>query len=144
MYHCHVYVYLLGRRHRVFEVVKDIAPLEHFTHEYMESSESEKALASKADVIIANLQGVDAKETVRELVLCKAKEAELILLAEKEQVSVLESELEGIDDLWVSPMSDEEIRFRYLKWQRDCKMRKDYWQAVPGSHDQQCSQSHLV
>ncbi len=129
MYHCHVYVYLLGRRHRVFEVVKDIAPLEHFTHEYMESSESEKALASKADVIIANLQGVDAKETVRELVLCKAKEAELILLAEKEQVSVLESELEGIDDLWVSPMSDEEIRFRYLKWQRDCKMRKDYWQG---------------
>ena len=49
MYHCHVHFYLLGEQSRTFEIIKKMPPLEHFTHEYMESSVSEEALAAKAD-----------------------------------------------------------------------------------------------
>lgn len=53
MYHCHLHVYLLGRQCRIFEMIKEMPPLEHFTHEFLESSAVEEHLAKKADVIIA-------------------------------------------------------------------------------------------
>ena len=31
------------------------------------------------------------------------------------------------EDIWTLPMSDEEIRFSFLKWQESCKTRKDFW-----------------
>jgi len=35
----------------------------------------------------------------------------------------------GICDIWINPMSDEEIRFRFLRWQQTCKMSRDFWQT---------------
>ncbi len=129
MYHCHVHFYLLGRQRRIFEIIKEMSPLEHFTHEYMESSEPDKALAVKADVILADLQEVNARDTVQILIQAKPREAELILLADKEQVSALTDELPEITDIWTHPISEEEIRFRFYRWQQTCKMSKDFWQT---------------
>ncbi len=129
MYHCHIQFYLAGHTCRTFEVIKETPPFEHFTHEFMESEEPEESMTASADVIVANLQEMDAKEGVRMLLSCRKKEAEIILLADKEQIKLLVGELPHIKDIWVCPLSDEEIQFRFLRWQQSCKMSKDYWQT---------------
>ena len=83
MYHCRICFYLTGHQGKVFETIKKMAPLEHFSHEFLESGKPEKALTEKADVILVDLQGLDMSEDLHNLVIEKKKDAELILLAEK-------------------------------------------------------------
>ena len=64
MYHCHLQFYLTGYQNSIFEVIKKTAPLESFNHEFSESDEPDGALAAGADVILANLQGMNAKEAL--------------------------------------------------------------------------------
>lgn len=129
MYHCRIHFYLLGHQCRVFEIIKEVSPLEHFTHEFLESDKPENVLTSKADVILADIQDLDAQKTVQMLNENKKNDAEIILLAGKEQITLLTEDLTEIKDIWTMPMSDEEIRFRFLRWQQNCKMSKDYWQT---------------
>ena len=42
---------------------------------------------------------------------------------------MLSDSFSSIQDIWITPMSGEEIRFRFLRWQKVCKMSKDYWQT---------------
>ena len=129
MYHCRIQFYLIGRQCRTFEIIKEIFPLERFTHEFIQSDIPEEALTEKADVILVHLQDLDLEETLRMLTSCKSKDAELILLADKEQMMLLTDHLSEMEDIWTLPMSDEEIRFRFQRWQQTCKMRKDFWQT---------------
>ena len=129
MYHCHLHFYFVGQPGRVSEVIKEIPPLEHFTHEFSASAEPESALAAKADVIVADLRAMDVKESVRTLDMEKKEGAELILLAEQNQISFLTDDFSAIKDVWTMPMSDSEIRFRFFRWQQNCKMSKDFWET---------------
>ena len=129
MYHCHMRFYLAGRPHRVFEIIKGMSPLEHFTHEFMGSAEVDAALAAWADVILADLRDMDARDAVRILAAAKGDHAELILLVGEGQRTLLAEDLSAVRDMWIMPMSDEEVRFRFLGWQRACKMEKDFWQT---------------
>ncbi len=129
MYHCHVRFYLAGNPNQIFEIIKAMSPLESFTHEFLESEKLEGELAAKADVILADLRGQEAGEAVQTLIANKAGETELILLAEKEQMELLEASLPEVKDVWMVPMSEEETRFRFLRWQQTCKMSKDFWQT---------------
>lgn len=129
MYHCRICFYLTGRPGKVFETIKKMAPLEHFSHEFLESGKPEKALTDKADVILVDLQGLEMKEDLHNLVLEKKKDAELILLAEKIRLADVREELSEIKDIWILPMTEEEIRFRFLRWQQTCKMSRDFWQT---------------
>ena len=129
MYHCHVRFYLLGRRCSIFEIIKKMQPLEHFTHEFSEGVKADEALAAKADVILADLQDLDVKETVRTLVEAKREDAELILLADKSQTEFLSENIRGIHDIWVCPMSQGETEFRFLRWQQAFKLSKDAWET---------------
>ena len=128
MYHCHMRFYLMGHPQRVFEIIKDMSPLGRFTHEFLESDRPEAALAARADVILADLRGMDAGEAVRTLGAGKTDQAELIILADGEQIPPLAGDLPKIRDIWTMPMSDEEIRFRFLRWQQGCKREKDAWE----------------
>ena len=129
MYHCHLHFYFVGQPGRVSEVIKEIPPLEHFTHEFSASAEPESALAAKADVIVADLRAMDVKESVRTLDMEKKEGAELILLAEQNQISFLTDDFSAIKDVWTMPMSDSEIRFRFLRWQQTIKMSRDLWKT---------------
>ncbi|MDE7424616.1 MAG: PAS domain S-box protein [Lachnospiraceae bacterium] len=129
MYHCQIHFYLIGYQSTVFENIKEMSPLEHFTHEFYESDEPEEALAAKADVIMADIRNLNIKEAVQMLALVKKQEAELIVLADKEQIVHLSDNLSVIKDIWMMPMADEEVRFRFLRWQQNYKMSKDYWQT---------------
>lgn len=129
MYHCNVHFYLTGHQRKVFEIIKGMSPLTDFTHEFTESSRPDAALAAEADVIIADLQDMDVLETAELLLSAKKEDTELILLADKDQILLMSDKLAEIRDIWTLPMSDDEIRFRFLRWQQTCKMSKDYWQT---------------
>ena len=129
MYHCHIQFYLIGGQNVIFESVKRMKPLEHFAHTFWESDEPEDEKTAQADVLFVDLQGRDAGKMLRILTANKKKEAELILLADREQAMSLPDDLPGIEDIWIMPLSERELEFRVRKWQRDYKIRKDLWQS---------------
>ena len=129
MYHCHIHFYLTGHRRELFDAVKGMAPLEHFTHEFSESDIPEKDLLARGDVILANLQGMDAEQTLLSLVSSRKKGSQLILLADSSQIPLLTGHLDDVRDIWTLPMSKEELSFRFLRWQQACKTEKDFWET---------------
>ncbi len=129
MYHCHVHFHLVGIRQDVFAVIEEMSPLPCFTHEFTKSERDGDALTGGADVILADLRDMDVRETVCALTADRGEDTELILLAEKEQIPLLTRMLDGVKDIWTLPMSGEEIRFHFLRWQQAYKMGKDYWQT---------------
>ncbi|MFG6325276.1 MAG: response regulator [Lachnospiraceae bacterium] len=129
MYHCHIHFYLAGHQCREFEIIKEMPPLENFTHEFSQSDEPDRVTAAKADVILANLKDMDVKKALGLLLPDKRKEAELIVLSDKAVILDLEDNMTEIKDIWTVPMSQEEIRFKFLRWQQTYKMSKDYWET---------------
>ncbi|MCI9584418.1 response regulator [Clostridiaceae bacterium] len=129
MYHCHIRIYLTGHERRMADMLKEMPPLEHFTHEFSESDEPDEALASGADVILADVRDMDAKKALGVLCASRKEEAELIVIADKAQIPLLAGALPDIKDIWTAPMSGEELRFRFLRWQQGCKMSRDLWES---------------
>ena len=129
MYHCHISFYLIGSQSNIFETVRKMSPLEHFTHSFAESERPEAALLAQADVILADVQGMDAGTALLPLAGGMKPGAELIVLADKEQIPALAEVGSAVKDIWVMPIAEEEVRFRFLRWQQGYKQGKDYWQA---------------
>ncbi len=127
MYHCHIHFYFIGTKCKIFEIIKEMSPLEQFTHEFLESEKPEEALLNSADVVLYNLQDEKVKNMVQMLIAKKNQKTELILLTNKNKILDLTDFLSDIKDIWTYPMSDEEVRFRFLRWQQTCKISKDFW-----------------
>ncbi|MDE6923911.1 MAG: PAS domain-containing protein, partial [Acetatifactor sp.] len=152
MYNCHLHIYLAGQPCRAFEVIREMPPLEHFTHTFSESGSLEAAMASGADVIIADLSDQEIRTALQVLTSEENHASQIILLADKDQTDLLTKEPEFLNmtetagvhhisgacdthrtgricDIWICPMSDGEVRFRFLRWQQSCKMNRDFWQT---------------
>lgn len=129
MYQCHIRFYLIGGHNAVFESIKEITPLEHFTHSFTESAGPEEEAAAQADVLFVDLRGADVNNTLLTLTKCKKREAELIVLADREQSMSLPENMAEIEDVWIMPVSDKALRFRFGKWQRNYKLKVDLWQS---------------
>lgn len=131
MYSCRLHIYFMGRPCRAFNVIQKMPALENFTHTFSESDDPDASLAANADVIIADLSCPDMQDALQVILQNRNKETTVILLADKKQLQTLFADptLPDITDIWTVPMSDEEVRFRFLKWQQNCKMSKDYWQT---------------
>lgn len=129
MYYRHFRFCLAGRPCRVFDIIKNMPPLENFTQEFVERELGEGMPADGADGILAVLQDVPVKETLRFLKECRPENVPLILIADRESIPLLKDDLAAVTDIWILPMTDEEIRFRFLRWQQSCKKDRDYWQT---------------
>ena len=131
MYHCHLCIYLTGHWNNTFKIIREMLPLGAFKHEFLESDRPKPELASKADLILAGFEDldIDLREALADLASGKKKACELILLADREQIAGITDHLSDITDIWTMPMGEEEIRFRFLRWQESCKMRRDFWQT---------------
>ena len=68
MYHCHIRFLLLGSQNKMFEQIKQAAPMEHFAHDFLENAVIDEPMVSSADVILACLSGMDVSATVPLLV----------------------------------------------------------------------------
>jgi len=120
-----MHLYLAGCQIKTVETIKDMKPLEQFTHTFMESDGIDETMAAEADVIWLGLQGMDVRKAVQTMIRAKREETELIVLADKEQMLFLSEELPQIKDVWIMPMEEEELRFRFLRWQQACKTSND-------------------
>lgn len=130
MYHCHICFYLFNLQDSLSKVIKETAPLAHFTHEFLENSSLHEESAVGADVIVANLQGLKTEEVLSFFLSHKKKEADVILLAgQAQKAELLNYDLSEVTDIWILPMEEEEIRFRFFRWQQNYKMTKDFWQT---------------
>ncbi len=132
MYHCNLCIYYIGNRREALDVLKGIEPLKHFTHEFISSAEPRELLTPKADLIIADLTELNVQAALRGLTYHMKEGAQLILILSKNQTEkVMEQaeELQKVTDIWTAPIGEEELRFRFARWQRICKESKDYWQT---------------
>ena len=131
MYTCHLQIYFAGHPSHALDVIKKMPALENFTHIFSESDEAEASLSQKADVIIADLSNTDMQPALQTFLQNRSAGTQIILLADKKQMRLLCSDpaLKDITDIWLTPMSDEELRFRFLRWQQTLKMSKDLWET---------------
>lgn len=131
MYTCSLHIYFAGHPSHAFDVIKKMPSLTHFTHIFSESDEAEVSLSQKADVIIADLSHLDMRSALLIILQNRRDGVPVILLADKKQMQLLcaEPALKDITDIWIHPMSDEELRFRFLRCQEAYKMGKDFWET---------------
>lgn len=132
MYHCDLHIYLLSdstNKDNLFETMKKMPPLEHFSHDFSEGSNPEAALAGRATAIFVDLRHMDVAGTVDFLLGEKKGDAPLVVLVEKGQLPALSDRMGEIADIWVLPMGKEELEFRFLRWQQGLKLDRDYRQA---------------
>ncbi len=122
MYRCHIHFYLMGDQREIFDLIRSVPPLERFTHEFSHSLCLDQAMAAQAGVIFAALEGPGQDWDA--LLSAKPKDAELVLLTGRTDWLPEEA-----DELWRLPLSPAEARFRFLRWQKLCKERKDSWQT---------------
>lgn len=128
MYHCNIKFYYIGQQGNSAKIMEEVLPLEHFTHSFTVNDKPEDVNITKADVIFADLQDTDAGEVLHRIFLHKKKEAEVILLARPEQTTELMGcDLTAVTDIWTLPMSNEELKFRFLRMQQAYKLKKDFW-----------------
>ena len=127
MYHCRLHFYLTGHRREWADLIKNTAPLEGFCHEFAESETPEAAQAAQADVILADLRETDAGAALKTLAECGRPETRLILILDRGQTP--DGIWEQAEDVWVMPMPEEEMRFRFRRWQRAYQAEKDAWQT---------------
>ena len=129
MYHCHILFYFVGCDKQVFELLKAIPALENFTHEFTQSQTPEKELAVIADVIIADIRGMDVESTIKLLLSWKKQNAELTIIADNEQSCGLFNHSYDVIDIWTLPMADDEMRFYFLRRQWSYKQKIDLRQT---------------
>ena len=131
MYQCNVNFYLIGCKgdsEYVTGIIKEMPPLEHFSHNFVESDDLDKTLEVRADVIFVDINGTDAEETLKGLEPCKKPDTEVILLTDSGSSFLFDEYTEYLRDVWTLPMTESEVRFRFLKWQNSYKASKDYWE----------------
>ncbi|MDE6568902.1 MAG: response regulator [Lachnospiraceae bacterium] len=129
MYHCHIQFYYVGSEDPVWEVVKGITPLDHFSHAFSNSDRPDAKHAAEADVILVNMENQDVLESLEELVENKTPDCQLIVLAKQEVIAQCTEWMAEINDIWTMPMSDAEIRFRFQRWQQSYRQEKEFWQT---------------
>jgi len=112
--------------------LQEIPPLEHFSHTFSRSAAPDAGLCARADVIWADLSGMQdgAAAALEALLGAKRPQAQLIAIARQEQLPLLTQYLPQLRDVWTAPISQEEVRFRFLRWQQDCKQEKDLWETT--------------
>ncbi len=132
MYHCHLRFYCISPQRAFYDPMKEAAPLPHFTHEFWQSDALEPQKAAKADVIFADLRGIDEKAALTALAAAQKQDAELIVLADPEQRDSLAASPDGLErvaDIWPAELTPQELAFRFARWQQAMKTRKDFWQT---------------
>ncbi len=126
MYHCQIQIYLIGVPWDISDIIQKMPPLEHFTHSFSQSDTVQSALAAQADLIVLHqAQG----EALQAAAGGWKEGAQIVLLADREDTCGRDWDLPQLYDLWPASMTQQEIRFRFRRWQQDCKRAKDLWHA---------------
>ncbi len=113
-------------------VVEEIEPLPHFKHQTLDNNIPQILQLKKADFVLADLHNYAGKEqsAIDFLLTHRKPDNDIVVCADKNQAdTILTLAGEAITDIWFMPLSEEEIRFRFLKLQKRLKTEKDLWLA---------------
>jgi len=117
----------VGPYHKAFDLIREETPFEEFHYTFVRSEVPEADMAAGADVILANLQEGNGPEQLDMLEEYRNRNSQLILICGKEQVKLFAGSRAEIEDIWEMSLPDEEIRFRFRRWQKSIKRDKDFW-----------------
>lgn len=128
MYQCKICCYLWNVPAELQGILQGIESLERFEHEFLCSTALDADIAAKADLVIANISGMDEMGDLEQLLQTCKSGAEVILWMESQQMDCLSQEIwEKVSDIWKLPMSESEMSARFHKWQQNYKLKKDFW-----------------
>ena len=108
----------------VFEPIRAMPALDPYVHVFTVTRQPDPAAVAAADVILADLRDMD-QGVLQSLLDCKKESAQLILLADLERFNMTADQLAQVTDLWVMPMTENELRFRFLRWQQTKKLTRE-------------------
>jgi len=118
-----------GHDHSLFQFIRNTPPLERFSHQFTENDALEAGPASQADLVLADLRGMDLSSSLYIFRDALKPDAELILLIEKNQFPLLGDALNLASDVWTLPLSEPEIQFRFSRWLQRRKEKMDAWEV---------------
>ena len=125
MSHRRIEFYCVSCHPGVFEPIEAMPALQPFAHAFTVSGQYDPAAVGSADVVLADLRDMDGSGMLQILLSHKKESAQLILLAGPEQLEQIADRLDQVTDLWVMPMTEGELRFRFLRWQQADKLARD-------------------
>lgn len=130
MYHCAVNFYLFRLDESLQQAVTSLEPGSSLTFSFSFGENTEEQEWEKADVLLANMQGLDDADISRILALKRKEGAQLIALAGQEETEALLKEgAPAVDDIWRLPMTEAECLFHVTAWKQTFLAQKDYWET---------------
>ena len=129
MYHCRIRFYFTGRRPDIYTIIKGFAPPDNFEYDFIESDKPDPADIAAANVIFADYSNYASVEELKNTFTGMKQNAELVILAEKD-ADIFSSDLSFVKDVWTLPLSENEIRFRFVRCQERFKYEVDCWQTT--------------
>ncbi len=126
MYHCRIRFYFTGRHPEIYTIIKGFAPPENFSYDFIESEKPDPAEVAEANVIFANYSDYSSVEELKNTFANRNRNAELIVLAEK---NIFAEDLSFVKDVWTLPLSENEIKFRFSRCLERFKYEVDCWQT---------------
>lgn len=123
MYHCDVDFYFINCPDETAGIIKNMPPPDNFSYTFYSSVYPDTELTAKADIIFIM---TDNPEYLQSIISAKRR---VILLTDKDSFTNFSSFLSDIDDIWFTPMTEAELRFRFAKWQNEYVSEKERWQT---------------
>lgn len=126
MYYCRIRFYLTGRRPEIYTIIRGYAPPENFSYDFIESEKPDPAKITEANVIFADYSDYSSVEELKNTFANRKRDAELIVLADKD---IFSDDLSFVSDVWTLPLSENEVRYRFIRCQKLYKYEMDSWQT---------------
>lgn len=124
MYHCNVNFCFWGCTEKMIGIIQSIPVPNHFFYKFTIGSQTDDI--ADADIVFLK---TDHASDLNNIISAKSPETQIILLTSKENFCKFGGCLADISDIWTIPLSEEELRFRFIRWQNNYKLSVDYWQT---------------
>ena len=126
MYHWKIQFYMIGQQPVLPELIHDAQFPVGVTYSWAQSDQPDPALAAKANIIFLAPEG-PADGMLAAARAAKRPTAWMILLAGREQLDLLHS-LDGVDDIWTTPLPMRELHFRVQRLLGLVRQHGENWQ----------------
>ena len=125
MYRCRMKIAVFSKDTMLYELVRSLEPLEHFTHEITVAPEANQEIMRESRLIIWNLDDPVPPSVLRSR--C-AGDALLIFCGSRQRLGALApEEFEAAEEFWETPLVWDYIKVRLRRMMEQIKLGYDYY-----------------
>ena len=125
MYRCRMKIAVFSKDTMLYELVRSLEPLEHFTHEITVAPEANQEIMRESRLIIWNLDDPVPPSVLRSR--C-AGDALLIFCGSRQRLGALApEEFEAAEEFWETPLVWDYIKVRLKRMMEQIKLGYDYY-----------------